>query len=65
MIKIDMITEPGRVKVHWGRTETEGYLRFARENGSTILHIRADYADARALQTAAKVLTFLFREKRH
>ena len=61
MLQIDMKTEQGGVKVHWSKDDKGGFLKFTRRDGSPILRIHANYADARALETAAKVLNFLFR----
>lgn len=65
MLKIDMITEKSGVVVHYHKGDDGGWLRFTRRDGTTILHIRADYADERALSTAAYTLNFLFKTSKH
>jgi hypothetical protein len=57
MLRLDLDTAPGGVRVH----HKKGRLNFNRRDGSRILTINAPYADDRALETAARVLNFLFR----
>ena len=58
MLRLDLTTIPGGVKVNWRAGEG---LTFHRRDGSLILKINADYADERALMTAAHALNFMFR----
>ena len=60
MLKIDLTSEPGGVKVNWRVGEG---LSLHRRDGSLILKINAAYADERALSTAAHALNFMFRTK--
>lgn len=61
MLKIDLTSEPGGVKVNWRVGEG---LSLHRRDGSLILKINAPYADERAIMTAAHALNFMFG-KRH
>ena len=58
MLKIDMVTEPGGVRVNWRAGEG---LSLVRRNGTLIMKIQAPYADERALITAAQALNKVFR----
>lgn len=62
MLKIDLTSEPGGVKVNWRVGEG---LSLHRRDGSLILKINASYADERALSTAAHALNFMFRTTRN
>ena len=57
MLRLDLDTQPGGVRAN----HKKGRLTLHRRDGSLILTINAPYADDRALETAAKVLNFLFR----
>lgn len=58
MLKIDLTSEPGGVKVNWRVGEG---LSLHRRDGTLILKINASYADERSLMTAAHTLNFMFR----
>lgn len=58
MLKIDLDTQPGGVRVNWRKGQG---LTLHRRDGSLILKINAAYADDRALETAAKTLNFMLR----
>ena len=58
MLKIDLTSEPGGVKVNWRVGEG---LSLHRRDGTLILKINASYADERSLMTAAHALNFMFR----
>jgi hypothetical protein len=58
VLRLDLTTIPGGVRVNWRTGEG---LTFHRRDGSLIIKINADYADDRALMTAAHALNFLFR----
>lgn len=58
MLKLELNSEPGGIKVRWH----DGLgLTFHRRDGSIILHVNATYADERALMTAAHALNFMFK----
>jgi hypothetical protein len=63
MLRLDLTTIPGGVRVNWRKTEDESLLSFHRRDGSVILKIHAEYADERSLVTAAHALNFMFRGK--
>lgn len=58
MLKIDLDTQPGGTYARWRKGQG---LTLHRRDGSLILKINAAYADDRALETAAKTLTFMLR----
>ncbi len=62
MLRLDLTTIPGGVRVNWRTGEG---LTFHRRDGSLIMKINADYADDRALSTAAHALNFMFRSIKH
>jgi hypothetical protein len=61
MLRLDLTTIPGGVRVNWRKTEDESLLSFHRRDGSVILKIHAEYADERSLVTAAHALNFMFK----
>lgn len=62
MLKIELNSEPGGIRVHW---HDGAGLTFHRRDGSIILHVNATYADERSLMTAAHALNFMFKSLRH
>jgi hypothetical protein len=62
VLRLDLTTIPGGVRVNWRTGEG---LTFHRRDGSLIMKINADYADDRALMTAAHALNFMFRTGKH
>ena len=58
MLKIELNSEPGGIRVHW---HDGAGLTFHRRDGSIILHVNAAYADERSLMTAAHALNFMFK----
>lgn len=62
MLKIELDTEPGGVRVNWRKEGGDSFISFHRRDGSLILRIHAN-ADERALMTAAHALNFMFRTK--
>jgi len=65
MLKIDMDTDPGGVRVNWRNEGGDRFLSFHRRDGSLIMRIHAPAADERALSTAAHALNFMFRTTRN
>jgi len=63
MLKIDMQTEAGGVRVNWRKKDDESFLSFHRRDGTLILKIHAPYADERSIVTAAHALNFMLRSK--
>lgn len=63
MLKIEMDTEPGGVRVNWRKEGGDSFLSFHRRDGSLILRIHAAYADERSIVTAAHALNFMLRSK--
>ena len=57
MLRLDLTTIPGGVKVNWRSGKG---LTFHRRDGSLIIKLTAEYADDRALMTAAHALNFMF-----
>lgn len=58
MLKLELDTQPGGTYARWRKGQG---LTLHRRDGSMILKINAAYADDRALETAAKTLTFMLR----
>lgn len=65
MLKIDLTSEPGGVRVNWRKEGGDSFLSFHRRDGSLILRIHAATADERALMTAAHALNFMFRSAKN
>ena len=58
MLKLELDTKPGGAYARWRKGQG---LTLHRRDGSLILKINATYADDRALEVAAKTLTFMLR----
>lgn len=62
MLKIDLDSEAGGVTVRW---KVGQGISLHRRDGTLILKINANYADERAVMTAAHALNFMFKSHRN